>query len=154
MQEKYQLPNSEIFKRLQTQHFFSIYTKGQTDPQSQTFFKHICCSDPQAPGLISKIYVHLILISNSVLPAYCWAADIGIQLEPKNWTDIWQSTKSSTVNILALETNYKVFTRWYLVPARIAKTLSYYPSNFKGCPDCRHSYVHMVNLSSCHLILG
>lgn len=38
--------------------------------------------------------------------------------------------------MLVLETNYKVITRWYLVPARIAKILPSYPSNcFRGCTD-------------------
>lgn len=39
-------------------------------------------------------------------------------------------------NIAALATNYKVLTRWYLVPARIHKFLPQYPPHcFRGCSE-------------------
>lgn len=42
-------------------------------------------------------------------------------------SEIWMSMKSSTMNIVTLETNNKVLTRWYLVPERIAKIVPNYP---------------------------
>lgn len=52
---------------------------------------------------------------------------LDLHLQPKdlNWVQIWQATP----NIVGLETNYKVLTRWYLVPAKIAKVSPQYSSH-------------------------
>lgn len=44
---------------------------------------------------------------------------------------------------MSLETNYKVLTRWYLVPTRISKFFPQYPSHyFRGC-TVPGSHVHI-----------
>lgn len=55
--------------------------------------------------------------------------DLGLQLEAKDWSEIWEATKSASQNRVALEMNYKVLMRWYLVPAWIAKYMSTYSPN-------------------------
>lgn len=50
------------------------------------------------------------------------------------WRSIWLATKNSSPNCFALETNFKVLARWYLVPARVAKFVPSYPEYcFRGC---------------------
>lgn len=69
-------------------------------------------------------------------PAYAskWKRDINLTLASADCAHIWQETKSASPNIVALETNYKVLTRWYLVPTRISKFLLHYsPQCFRGC---------------------
>lgn len=40
----------------------------------------------------------------------------------------------SSFNVLAVEANYKVLSRWYLIPSRTAKSVpSYLPISFRGC---------------------
>lgn len=66
-----------------------------------------------------------------------------ITLEGADWNHIWLATKSSCQNSVAIETNYKVLTRCYLVPARIAKYVPQYPSAcFRGCSTQGH--VHHI----------
>ena len=57
-----------------------------------------------------------------MLPSYAtkWAQDMARVFDTKEWSKIWLATKSSSPNCFAVETNYKVLARWYMVPARIA----------------------------------
>lgn len=55
------------------------------------------------------------------------ARDLNLTLEPADWAHIWQATNVASPNIVALETNYKVFTGWYLIPDSISKCLPLYP---------------------------
>lgn len=102
-----------------------------------TIFEQVCKSDPHRRGLISDLYAQLLSHISSSPPTYInkWERDLQLQPENINWTQIWQATKSASPNIVALETNYKVLTRWYLVPARSSKFSSQYTSHcFRGCP--------------------
>lgn len=75
---------------------------------------------------------------------------MGLQLNTKDWAEIWEATKSASQNIVALETNYKVLTRWYLVPAQLAKSLpTYHPNCFCGCPDAG---MHLHIWCTCPLV--
>lgn len=66
-----------------------------------------------------------------------------LTFDNKDWSNIWLATKSSSPNSNAIETNYKVLTRWYLVPARIAKFIPTYPPNcFRGC-DSLGTHFHI-----------
>lgn len=49
-----------------------------------------------------------------------WKRNLNLTLEPADWAHIWQATNVASPNIVALETNYKVFTGWYLAPERIS----------------------------------
>lgn len=107
-------------------------------------YKGICNSNPHAPGIISKLYTHLTTTS-SHLSSYttCWINDLNVSLEQEDWDDIWATTNSSSQNITAVETNYKVLLRWYMVSARIAKYLPTYPPTcFRGCGE-QGTYVHI-----------
>lgn len=81
-----------------------------------------------APGIISRLYSHLTS-PPAILPSYAvqWFKDLAINLEAEDWVNIWANTKISSQNVVALEANYKVLMRWYLVPARISKFLPSYP---------------------------
>lgn len=59
-----------------------------------------------------------------------WEKDLKRKLDNSEWNQIWSSTKAASPNILALEASYKVLTRWYLVPARVAK---YLPNDSAQC---------------------
>lgn len=62
-----------------------------------------------------------------------WERDLNRTFDQADLSSIWQATKSSSPNIAPLETNYKVLTRWYLVPSRIHKLLpQYLPHCFCG----------------------
>lgn len=69
------------------------------------------------------------------MPSYTaqWSRDLEVDLEVMDWDNICVTTKSSSQNILALETNDKVLMRWYLVPLRISNFLPWYP------PVCFHA---------------
>lgn len=96
------------------------------------------------PGIISRLYNHLTSPPAS-LPSYTaqWSKDLQIELDVEDWVNVWTNTKSSSHNIVALEANYKVLMRWYLVPARISKFLpNYSPLCFRGCGE-RGTHLHI-----------
>lgn len=79
-------------------------------------------------SLISAFYAQLLEPPphTSIHYAAKWERDLGLQLDAKDWTDIWESTKSAFQIIVALEMNYKVLMHWSLVPVWIAKFLPTY----------------------------
>lgn len=110
-----------------------------------TQFERICMSDPHIRGLISLLYHQCNVTSGETLPSYAikWAQDINQKLDDKDWSNIWLATKTSSPNCFAVETNYKVLMRWYMVPARIAKFApSYSPNCFRGC-DMPGTHYHI-----------
>lgn len=101
-------------------------------------FEHICKRDPHVRGLILSLYQQLNVNLDNSPPSYTnkWAQDLERTLEITDWSNIWMANKSSSPNILALDTSYKVLARWYLVPTRIAKYVpSYLGLCFQGCSD-------------------
>lgn len=75
--------------------------------------------------------MHLNSSFSTSSPPYstCWATDLNLLLDPEHWAEIWISTESSTINILAMEANQKVLAGWYIVPARVAKIVLYNSPN-------------------------
>ena len=93
---------------------------------------------PNASGIISTLYSHALAQSGIDKPPYVrkWEEDLGRELDNSDWNQIWNTTKTASPNIQAVEANYKVLTRWYLVPARIAKYAKNYSAQcFRGCSD-------------------
>lgn len=127
--ESYDIFSSEIFRYLKIKHFFTSLIAKDSSAPSMSIFEQTCKSYPHRRGLISALY--------SPSPSFYapkWESDLEWMLHVADWNHIWQATKSSSQNIVVLEANYKVLTHWYLVPARISKYVSHYPSNcFKGC---------------------
>lgn len=134
--KNHELSNNEIFRYLQIKNFFTPLLSLSTSINQMSQFEHICISDPHVRGLISCVYQILITNSNMNIPSYTvkWAQAMGRIFDNNDWSNIWLDTKSSSPNCFALETNFKVLVRWYLVPARIAKFTPSYPNNcFKAC---------------------
>lgn len=125
LRETYDLPPSETFKYFQTKNFLMNNAPSDSTSPGFTIFGQACKSDPHRRGLTSNLYAQLLSQISSSPPTYTneWESDLQLQPEDINWTQIWQATNSASQNIVTLETNYKVLTRWYLVPA-----------SFRGCP--------------------
>lgn len=141
----YGLPNSEIFRYLQIKNFFSPFLSTNTPLNKLTNFEVICKDEPHARGLISLLYSQGLTQPNSENPSYVqkWEEDLGKTLESADWNLIWSVTKSASPNVLAVEANYKVLTRWYLVPVRVAKyTQNYSAQCFHGCTELG-TYFHV-----------
>ncbi|XP_077339563.1 uncharacterized protein LOC143983591 [Lithobates pipiens] len=74
--------------------------------------------------------------SSSSLYSTCWATNLNLLLDPEDWAEIWISTKSSTIKILAMEANQNVFAGCYIVPARVSKIDLYNSQNcFRVCEE-------------------
>ncbi|PIO29580.1 hypothetical protein AB205_0187670, partial [Aquarana catesbeiana] len=99
--EKHKLPQSELFQYLQSK-------ERKSNLDKVTSFERICKCDPHSKGLITLIHNHLITLPNIESPSYVakWERDLGFQLEATGWDKTWATTKSSSQNITALETNY------------------------------------------------
>lgn len=118
--------------------FFAPLTNPESPLPRLSTFESMCKNDPLAKGMISSFYTQLLTKSKSDKLTYVqkWEEDLGRKLDDAEWSEIWLTTKSSSPNVTAMEANYKVLTRWYLVPARMAK---YTPNHsalcFRGCTD-------------------
>lgn len=49
-----------------------------------------------------------------------WATDLDNTIEPEQWTQIWNPTKLSSQNVLALQTDCNVLNSWYFIPTCLA----------------------------------
>lgn len=133
--DKYGLPQSELFRYLQI--FMPLLTTKSPLTQFTTFEK-FCKDNPHAKGMISTLYAQLVNQPETEKPSYVqkWEGDLERTLETTEWNQIWLTTKSASPNILAIEANYKVLIRWYLVPVRIAKYVHNYSTEcYRGCSD-------------------
>lgn len=143
--ETFGLPKTEIFRYLQIKNFYEPLLSTGSTLNQMTQFERICISDPHIRGLISILYFQLNMISSEFLPSYTtkWAQDMNRVFNKQDWSNIWSATKTSSPNCFAVETNYKVLARWYLVPARIAKFVpTYSPNCFRGC-DTAGTHFHI-----------
>lgn len=120
-------------------------TPSDSTTQSFSTFEYACKCDPHKRRLVSDLYALLLLHTTSSphLLQTNGSKDLDLQTDAINWAQIWQATKSASPNIESLETNYKVLTRWYLVPARISKFLPQYPSHcFREC-NASGTHIHI-----------
>lgn len=143
--ETFNILRNKIFRYLQIKNFYEPLLTTGSSLNQMTQFERICISDPHIRGPISLLYQQLISKSDENLPSYTakWALDMNRTFDNKDWSNIWLATKSSSPNSYAIETNYKVLARWYLVPARIAKFIPTYPPNcFRGC-DSLGTHFHI-----------
>lgn len=134
---------SETFCYLQIKHFLTPLLPRDSSVCSMSLFEQTCKRDPHRYDLIFVPY----LLHSGTSTALSYVAkgerELERSLDLADWNHIWQATKSSSQNIVALKINYKVLTCWYLVPARIAKFVPHYSSNcFRGCPT-QSTFLHI-----------
>lgn len=145
LSEMHNLPALETFHYLQIKHFLTLLLPRDSSAPSMSFFEQTCKKDPYRRKLISTLYSHLLHSGTSTALSYVmkWEGDLERSLDLSDWNHIWEATKSSSRNIVALETNYKVLTRWYLVTARITKFVPHYSSDcFRDCPT-QGTFLHI-----------
>lgn len=134
--KSYGFSRSELFCYLQIKNFYMPLLRTGSLLTQMSQFKSICKSEPHIRGLILILYQQLNVNPDNSPPSYVnkWAQDLERTFEIADWSSIWMATKSSSPNVLAIETNYKVLARWYLVLAIIAKYVpSYLGTCFQGC---------------------
>lgn len=127
------------------------FIQGRDNLCDITHFKSIGKNDPHSKGLVSMLYSHLNALPDTKTPSYVekWENDLGFHMDSSKWDKVWANTKISSHNLVALEANYKVLIRWYLVPVRIAKYVPQYsPLCFRGCGDLG-TYFHIF--WDCHI---
>lgn len=138
-----------MFRYLQIKNFLSTNAPSDLTSPNLTVFEKACNNDPHRRGLISDIYTQLLSHNSSSPLTYTtkWETDLQLQPEKINWSQIWNNTKSASPNIVAFETNYKVLTRWYLVPARISQVFSTIPVLIlQRMFSTRITHTHMVGM--------
>lgn len=138
LSKSHNISSNETFRYLQIKNFLSQNAPTNLTTLDYITFERTCISDPHRRGLIADLYTQLLTHTSSTPPSYTskWETDLNLTPDTLDWVQIWKDTKSATPNIIALETNYKVLTRWYLVPARVSKLLPQYPPQcFRGCSD-------------------
>lgn len=78
---------------------------SDTKSPSFTLFEQVCKSDPHKRCLISNLYNRLLSHITSTPPTYTtkWEKDLQLQSADINWSQIWQTTKSASLNVEALK---------------------------------------------------
>ena len=138
------IPLKEIFRYLQIKNFFQPPTNSTISPNQFSVFENVCDKDPHARNVISALYSQLLSqpVTGKLSYVRKWEEDFGAELSTVEWGQIWNNTKTASSNVQAAETNYKVLTRWYLVPTRVAKFSSNYSELcFRECSDIG-TYIH------------
>ena len=138
------IPPKEIFRYLQIKNFFQPSADTTIVSNQLSAFETICNGNPHARKVISILYSQLLTHPRSGKLSYMskWEDDLGIELAQTEWDQIWNNTKTVSTNIIAAETNYKVLSRWYLVPTRVAKfSQTYSDLCFRECLD-KGTYFH------------
>lgn len=87
-------------------------------------FQHICQHSLGSLGLISTLFASLNSRSSLTSFSYVtqWDRDLASEIDLADWSKTWSSVNKCSFNTATLEAAYKVFLRWYWVPAKIAHT--------------------------------
>lgn len=67
--------------------------------------------------------IHSSLAEKADTPSYArsWESDLDIHLEPEQWLQSFCHSYKGIMNISLGVASIKVFTRWYYIPARLAR---------------------------------
>lgn len=121
----------------QLHHFFEIHGRSIRDISTLTPFEQLFIEEDPIPHLISEMY-RLLGTTENPRTTYirAWERDLQLDLSTTQLTHLYQLTHSSTMESKTQETNYKILSRWYRVPADLARI---YPSVSDQCwRGCGH----------------
>lgn len=95
----------EIYLYLQMKHFLTPLIPRDSSAPSMSLFEQACKRDPHGRGIISALYSNLLHSGSSTTLSYVtkWKRNLELRLDTQHWNHIWQATKSSLQNIVALE---------------------------------------------------
>lgn len=82
--------------------------------------------------MVSKLYHMIGSVASGTKPTYIrsWGRDLELVFAPTQLSHLYQLTRSSSIDSKTQETNYKILSRWYRVPADRARI---YPSTSDWC---------------------
>lgn len=133
LQEKYEFPNSELFRFTQIRHFLATLNRT-SDITTFTPMENLCRNFDKHTGHISRIYNILTSSISKMHYMQKWEQDMEMELDMEVWNKIILNASKSLVNTSMIEANYKVMMRWYMVPERIATFVpGASPRCFRGC---------------------
>lgn len=99
-----------------------------------------------------RSYLFIILLNNKQLQFAhpILLLQLGKRLQchanpPKIWNKMWEELFQSSRKEITLGNYFKVLSRWYVTPARIAKWLLTYSSAWFRRPRCHET--HMVDMT-------
>lgn len=157
----HQGPQLNFWKYRQLHHFFK--TNGHTirDSSSPTPFERLSINEEPVPHMVSELYRLLGSAAPQLKPAYIrrWENDLGQELMDTQLTHLHYLTHSSSMDSKTQETNFKIMSRWYPVPADLARVSEL------CLPICvrtmlarlrtpRYTYSHMVGMPPNQTLLG
>ena len=134
-----------FWKYRQLHHFFEIHGRNIRDPSTLTPFERLFTDDAPTAHIVSELYSLLTSATAQVRPAYVrrWESDLGTILTETQLTHLYQLTHSSSIDSRTQETNFKLLSRWYRVPADLANIYtSMSPLCWRGC-NLRGTLLHI-----------
>lgn len=108
-------------------------------------FEGLCMSTSAIPHTISVLYDLLQSLSSEGKPRYIgeWERNLQHVFTETQLDHLYRLTHSSSVDTKMQENSYKVLTRWYRVPSKLARI---YPSISDTCwTECglRGTFLHV-----------
>lgn len=130
---KLQMPNNKKFRLSQITHFLHTIWSNEPDPPKPTPYELWCSNIMDQKEGISIIYAFLAKRSNTPSYARAWESEIELRLDPGKWFQPFRRSYKGIMNIALIEAN-KILTRWYYVPARLARIFTdASPVCYRGC---------------------
>lgn len=119
-------PQINFWRYRKLHHFFEVHGSSIRDIASLTHFAGLFIADEPVPHMVSELYQLLGSSSLAAKPLYIrvWERDLGLEFSNSQLTYLYQLTHSSSIDSKMQETNYKILSRWYWVPANLARIYS------------------------------
>lgn len=133
------------WRHQQLQHFIATEGTPMRGLDNITTLESLFIEEEPTPHLISELYRLLGSVPTAGKPAFIreWERDLGVEFTPEQRLHMYKLAHSSSIESRTQETNYKLLTRWYRVPAAIARI---YPSVsdrcWRGC-DQKGTLLHV-----------
>lgn len=116
----------------QLQHFIKSLPFPVRPPSSLTLFEKLCKSEDPISHSISLLYEMLQSAESQNKPTYIreWERDLGHTFTEVQLNNLYRLTHKSSIDTKTQENCFKLLTRWYKVPTKLAKI---YPTASEAC---------------------
>ena len=132
--DNFNLPSSEKLRFSQIYDYAQKLWTDKVVSGRLSPYEHKCDQASERRGVISVIYKSLATNDNKLPHMLAWERELHDEWDLKDWCGNFIRSIKGFMSVPLMEANVKIFTRWYLVPLKLA---SIYPSSsplcFRGC---------------------
>lgn len=145
LMEKFHIPKTHFFRYLQVRSFVIKHISSYPNSPEACPLEDCLRLRPIARGQISQIYALLHRINPESLSKLknAWESDLNLQISDDVWSLSIDRIHSTSICIRHCLVQFKIFHRFYLTKAKLAKI---YNTSDDGCPRCGQSPATMTHM--------